>query len=490
MEGSDADKADAQEGKDQEEEMVLDEIFLGASTSRDNGKKYQALGYESPSKSRELQVKNYPVYQPSPTVSEPNFAAEKAMPNEESAAAGRAGKKHRSKWLWLALLCVILIAVIVPVAVVVSKNNHANASTSNQNADSGQDVLQGGTDGAEGGSDNNGGDGTDNGDGTGEPVISPTSAPVEDTPLMTVIQSVTPVEVLGDETTAQAKAAQWLLEHEDSFDYQGSDERRLQRYAMSVIGFTMFPTGVDVPLFGDALASECEWRGVTCGVVVSNSSLTSDNYWAMYMPYATSNDSSDVITRLVWAEEDLTGTIPTEIALLSALEYLDFGDNALTGFLPEELFTLTELQHLYLHGNQLQGTLSQSFAQLERLVSFYGGSNQFSGLIPQGLGSPSIGSASVRPLRKYSSWDRGVRRRIAIQHSQYSSNLLLTENRLLEPAQQSSHRHSDQHESARSLLLGFQFQQYHRRLSIGLGRRQQWSDASSSLVFGAQFHEW
>ena len=452
MEGSDVDKADAPDGADQEE-MVLDEIFLGACTSRTNGKMYQALGYESPTKSREHQVKNYPVYQPSPTTSEPSLAAEKTMPRQESAAE-QTSKKSRGKVVWLTVFCLLLIAVIVPVAVVVSRNNKANASSVNQNADADQDPSQNGSDGSngggtvDGGSDNNGGD---NGSGT-----TPTSAPFEASPLMAVIQSVTPAEVLADDTTAQAKAAHWLQEYEDSFDYQGSDERRLQRYALSVIGFSVFPTGVDIPLFGDALDSECEWRGVTCGEV-SNSNLTTDNYWAWYMPNATSSDSSDVITRLVWAEEDLTGTIPTEIALLSTLEYLDFGDNALTGSLPEELFTLTELQHLYLHGNQFQGTLSESFAQLERLVSFYGGGNQFSGLIPQGLGSPSIGSASVRPLRKYIFF--GLSRLRQSHPSQYShcpsSTYLFGRNRLFEPSQQSPTGHSDQYEPARSLLLGF-----------------------------------
>lgn len=418
MEESDGDLGDFRGNKEMHHPPTA--AALGLSKSRSNGKLYQELGghekpvikqQQSPPAVEQAQqhhprkVENYPVYQPSPEVADPVFEASN-MTNDSST-----NKRGNRKCLWLLILCIVLIVVVVvPVAVVLNKNSqdNSNVSTASQNADKGNDVSQGsdGTtdsnsnEGASDGSTDNDGSTNTNGGGessTGSGTSKPTATPVQDSPLLRVIQSVASPEQLADATTPQAKAAQWLQDSEGSYDYQGSDVNRLQRYALSVLGFAMFPTGVDVPLFGNALDNECEWNGVICGEV-SNASLIGASYWSF--DANTTNISSGVVTELVWAEKNLTGSIPSEIALLSSLDYLDFGENALTGSLPDELFSLSDLQRLYVHQNQLQGTLPETFSQLGRLVSFYGGNNQFSGSIPQGLGSISTGGAYVRPLRK------------------------------------------------------------------------------------------
>ncbi|GKY94953.1 hypothetical protein MPSEU_000459900 [Mayamaea pseudoterrestris] len=364
----------------------------GLNKSQSKGKPNQ--GNTKKQEQQQGAKENYPVYQPSPILSKPSFEAA-AMPNEEAADSPTTSKRKSHKCLWLALLCIILIVIAVPIAVVLTRNSrdNGNATSSSQSADS----SKGGTETT----DNTSGGGTTSSNGDGESssgaTSSPTSAPLKDSPMLRVIQSVTSAELLADSTTPQAKAAQWLVDNEGTYDYQGSDSNRLQRYALSVLGFALFPVGVDVPLFGDAADSECEWRGVYCGTV-SNATLNGTNYWTMIAN--ETNSSSGVITELVWAQQELSGSIPTEIALLSSLEYLDFGENALTGTIPEEIFSLSSLQRLFLQNNQLQGTLSESFSQLGRLVTFYGGNNLFTGAIPQGLGSAATGTAYVRPLRK------------------------------------------------------------------------------------------
>jgi hypothetical protein len=343
-------------------------------------------------------VESYPVYQPSPKLVDPIFVAS-AQPREAAPQPGTSKRRSRL-WLWIVAVCIILLLAIVPPILVNSKTSAA--SSSSQDAANGAGSSQNGS-GQTGTNNSNGSTtGKNNGSNTGTSTsggATNTNGSPHTSSLLAVIQSVTSPQVLANTTTAQAKAAKWLLKYESSYDYQGSDINRLQRYVLSVLGFSMFPSSGNTPLFGNPHDSECDWLGVTCGEVY-NSTLAGAGYWTLRGANMTTNSSSGIVTELFWPEQNLTGNIPTEIALLSSLEYLDLADNSLTGSLPEEIFSLVELQRLYVQGNQLQGTLSESFSNLGRLASFYGGNNQFTGPIPQGLGSPGLKLVDVRPLRK------------------------------------------------------------------------------------------
>ena len=53
----------------------------------------------------------------------------------------------------------------------------------------------------------------------------------------------------------------------------------------------------------------------------------------------------------------LTGSIPTELGNLSSLEYLSLPNNQLTGSIPTELSNLSNLLWINLYGNQLTGCI-------------------------------------------------------------------------------------------------------------------------------------
>ena len=59
---------------------------------------------------------------------------------------------------------------------------------------------------------------------------------------------------------------------------------------------------------------------------------------------------------IVWAENQLSGTIPTEIAKVLALSTLSLDDNELSGPIPSQLGLLTDLTWLSVRQNQLSGT--------------------------------------------------------------------------------------------------------------------------------------
>ena len=95
----------------------------------------------------------------------------------------------------------------------------------------------------------------------------------------------------------------------------------------------------------------CEdaWFGVTCDSVTG--SVTELNL--------ASNLS------LYW--NDLTGTIPTEIGNLQALEGLDLASNDLTGTIPTEIGNLQALEALWLSENDLTGAIPTEIGNLQAL---------------------------------------------------------------------------------------------------------------------------
>jgi len=85
----------------------------------------------------------------------------------------------------------------------------------------------------------------------------------------------------------------------------------------------------------------------------------------------------------------LNGSIPTELGNLSNLSGLDLGDNKLSGSIPAELGNLSNLEELYLGWNQLSGSIPPELGNLSNLQVLDLGYNQLSGSIPVALGNLS-----------------------------------------------------------------------------------------------------
>ena len=82
----------------------------------------------------------------------------------------------------------------------------------------------------------------------------------------------------------------------------------------------------------------------------------------------------------------LTGSVPTQLGLLTHLEVLDVCDNAIEGGIPTQLGLLTNLVSLSLCENQLAGHVPSQLGRLSRLdlLQLYG--NGLSGALPSELG--------------------------------------------------------------------------------------------------------
>jgi len=211
---------------------------------------------------------------------------------------------------------------------------------------------------------------------TQAPTMSPTQAPTLDS-LLGVIKSFSG-DLLDDPNSPQYQASQWMKTNPTADDPETYPARIQQRYALITLYTALLG---DIPPF--VSEDECYWTTITCGTN-NTSSIFEAKDWQ--------------VTEIKMGRQFLTGSIPSEIKLLSSsLVYLDLAENPyLYGNIPEQLYELTNLKYLYLHDSALTGTLSESVGNLQLLEDLYLGNNEFTGTIPYNLGSRQ----GIRPLRK------------------------------------------------------------------------------------------
>jgi len=87
---------------------------------------------------------------------------------------------------------------------------------------------------------------------------------------------------------------------------------------------------------------------------------------------------------------NMIGTIPTEIGLLTSLEILVFKTNKVSGTLPSEMVNLQNLRGALFSTNELSGSIPAWLGKLSNLEWLSMPNNDFSGSIPNELGSMSM----------------------------------------------------------------------------------------------------
>ena len=124
-----------------------------------------------------------------------------------------------------------------------------------------------------------------------------------------------------------------------------------------------------------------DWHGVT---VDGNGCVTgldlTDNQLTGTIPSELSNLAK--LERLWLGENQLTGAIPAELSNLASLEWLSLSFNQLTGTIPVELGNLASLRVLVLHDNQLTGSVPVELGNLASLEVLILSDNRLTGTIP------------------------------------------------------------------------------------------------------------
>ncbi|XP_049354359.1 receptor kinase-like protein Xa21 [Solanum verrucosum] len=95
--------------------------------------------------------------------------------------------------------------------------------------------------------------------------------------------------------------------------------------------------------------------------------------------------------------------IPRGLLNMSGLIALSLGENNLAGSIPSDVVKLEQLQGLYVNNNKLQGHIPEAVCHLSNLVQLSLGGNELFGLIPECLGNLSMLQAIILSSNKFSS---------------------------------------------------------------------------------------
>ena len=131
-----------------------------------------------------------------------------------------------------------------------------------------------------------------------------------------------------------------------------------------------------------------EWQGVTTD---DDGRVTQIRLGDNNLVGSIPSDLGDLSSLEILALQDnqLSGEIPVESGNLSNLTELWAWSNQLSGEIPSELSSLPNLQHLSLSDNRLSGEIPAALGNLSTLRSLYLNANQLSGEIPSELGNLS-----------------------------------------------------------------------------------------------------
>ena len=116
---------------------------------------------------------------------------------------------------------------------------------------------------------------------------------------------------------------------------------------------------------------------------------TNNTNWLTTAPigqwHGVTTDSQGRVTNLDLNDNQLSGTIPTQLGNLANLEELLLTRNQLSGEIPPELGSLANLEWLRLNNNQLTGEIPAELGRLTNLTVLHLSGNQLTGCVPASL---------------------------------------------------------------------------------------------------------
>ncbi|KAK9266334.1 hypothetical protein L1049_021423 [Liquidambar formosana] len=123
------------------------------------------------------------------------------------------------------------------------------------------------------------------------------------------------------------------------------------------------------------LQNLCNWTGIVCDTTgtiyeinLSNANLTGTLSQLNFTSFPN-------LTHFGINHNHFTGLIPSTIANLSKLNFLDLSHNVFYGNIPLEIGQLTELQYLSVSNNSLNGTIPYQLSNLQKVWYLDLGSN-------------------------------------------------------------------------------------------------------------------
>lgn len=137
------------------------------------------------------------------------------------------------------------------------------------------------------------------------------------------------------------------------------------------------------------------WQGVTCSSLPNVCSTQHCDIISLVLkifrldgtiPFEFFQRMTSLETLQISNSHQLIGSLPSELGLLSQLNYLSLYSNGLTGSIPSQLGFLSQLNYLYLYENELTGLIPSQLGSLIQLFDFDLSYNQLTGTLPSELG--------------------------------------------------------------------------------------------------------
>lgn len=318
----------------------------------------------STSNSTSSSRRSKPIYpEPELVMGEPMSLFKPEMFGEETAAA----RTRRKRLRWILMAVVLLVGFVVAAACVVAVRSQKQEDPEPT---------------------------------PGSPTETPTMAPTAFT------QSVLPAftqEALEHPSSPQSRAFEWLrkdLKEESSLDMNSYFP--LQRFSLATLYYSMRGSGWnDNHRWLEQNTDPCDWFTTFYGTICTNGrrrlrgevaprrhyqrlSLFQNNLAGTLPPEMGLLSKLDVVNL---HGNDITGTVPSQLGLLQDVTLFQIFNNTLVGSLPTQVGQLSQIRHLNFAFNRLTGTIPTELAQLSSTIQVFSVSNnRVTGAIPTQLG--------------------------------------------------------------------------------------------------------
>jgi Leucine rich repeat len=234
---------------------------------------------------------------------------------------------------------------------------------------------------------------------------SPTSAnmtvPSKQDLFLTVIGSISGFDTLNDHASPAYQAYRWITT-KDPAHLDPKTATYIEIMERYIAALLFFSTNGEYWYNDMNFLSEkpiCEWNEVlevgNPGKKVPQGILCNTDERVVRIEILQNNMTGTVPWELAGLEElqslkfphnKLSGSLPTKLGLLANLRFMDLVNNHLTGALPTEFGWLGQVRQIKLRLNNLDGTIPQAFGNMSNLKHLDISNNHLRGKLPLNLG--------------------------------------------------------------------------------------------------------
>ena len=144
---------------------------------------------------------------------------------------------------------------------------------------------------------------------------------------------------------------------------------------------TTIPTPIPTPTDREAL--------VALYNATDGANWTENSNWLSDKPlddwHGIYTDGDGRVRLIYLAENNLNGTIPSELGSMDRVTAMSLGENRLSGELPPELGNMSSLKYLHIYETDISGAVPPEFGNLSNLLSLVIFTNELTGALPSEL---------------------------------------------------------------------------------------------------------